>query len=395
MTEHAMRLSSKYDTETKPVAIGTAVLLVCIVFLLTISGTGVADMLGYARKIDARVPTFLLRMFFLLVALAAAFIIFTSTSTYKRKRVAYAPWMFLSVGLIFFLIYVIIPIFQSISYSLTRWNGLYDINGKWTGEWVGLENYRVLLEDPNFTTSLINNVLWLALFMLAVPIGLFIALFLNQTVAGIRFYKSLFFFPFVISQVVVGLIFSWAYNPEFGLLSEIWGWFFCEQKVNIVGNLTKVCSIDPPSILGEAKYATYAIIAAGLWPQIAYCMILYLTGLNNVSPDQIEAGRLDGAKGWKMLWHVILPQLKPATFIAVVVTVIGSLRSFDMIATMTQGGPFGSTNVLAYYMYDQAVGEGVGRYGYGSAIATVLFVIMLCFISVFLWRMYQDERTER
>ena len=106
----------------------------------------------------------------------------------------------------------------------------------------------MLLDDPNFYTSLKNNLLWLILFMLAVPIGLFLALFLNQTVTGIRIYKSLFFFPFVISQVVVGLIFTWAYNPEFGLLSEIWSWFFCETKTNIVGNLTRVCSPEPPSI---------------------------------------------------------------------------------------------------------------------------------------------------
>ena len=196
----------------------------------------------------------------------------------------------------------------------------------------------------------------------------------------------------VISQVVVGLIFSWTYNPEFGVLGEVWSWFYCETKVNIVGNLTKVCAVDPPDILGDKDLATFGIILAGLWPQIAYCMILYLTGLNNVAADQIEAGRLDGAKGWSMLWHVILPQLKPATFIAVVVTVIGALRSFDMVFTMTKGGPFGSSNVLAYYMYDQAVGEGVGRYGYGSAIATVLFLIMLVYIGYFLWRMYLDER---
>ncbi len=352
----------------------------------------VQQWLGYSQQVQARVPTFFIRLGFFMVALTAAYFLFTSLSYYKRNKIALAPWLFLAVGLVFFLIYVIFPIFQSLSYSFTRWDGLYDINGDWTGEWVGLHNYRVLLDDPNFYTSLKNNVLWLLLFMLAVPIGLFIALFLNQTVTGIRFYKSLFFFPFVISQVVVGLIFTWAYNPEFGLLSEIWSWFFCETKENIVGNLTRVCSVEPPSILGDENFATYGIIAAGLWPQIAYCMILYLTGLNNISSDQIEAGYLDGARGWRMLWHVVLPQLKPATFIAVVVTVIGALRSFDMIATMTQGGPFGSTNVLAYYMYDQAVGEGVGRYGYGSAIATVLFLIMLVYISYFLWRMYQDER---
>lgn len=392
VSEHA---NSRYDTSMPNVAMGCVAIVIALALMFSIDVTWVTETFGYEKRTDARVPTFFIRMVFLIGLLGGAFVAFTSLSYYKRNRVALAPWMFLSVGLAFFLIYVIIPIFQSISYSFTKWNGLYDVTGNWTGEWVGFDNYRILFDDPNFYTSLFNNVLWLLLFMLAIPIGLGIALFLNQTVTGIRLYKSMFFFPFVISQVVVGLIFSWAYNPEFGLLSEIWGWFFCEQKINIVGNITTSCSVDPPSILGEAKYATYGIIAAGLWPQIAYCMILYLTGLNNVSPDQVEAGRLDGAKGWKMLRHVILPQLRPATFIAVVVTVIGALRSFDMIATMTQGGPYGSTNVLAYYMFDQAVGEGVGRYGYGSSIATILFFIMLIYISYFLWRMYQDEKAER
>jgi len=382
-----------FATSVRQISIAAVCLAFCLFILyFVISTSMVQEALGYSRQIEARVPTFFLRIAFIIAALAAAFYLITGFSFYRRNKIAWAPWLFLALGLGFFMVYVIVPIFQSISYSFTRWDGLRDINGDWTGEWVGFHNYKVLLDDPNFYTSLKNNILWLLLYMLAVPIGLFIALFLNQTVRGIRIYKSLFFFPFVISQVVVGLIFTWAYNPEFGLLSEIWSWFFCETKENIMGNLTRVCSPEPPSILGNEHSATYGIIAAGLWPQIAYCMILYLTGLNNVSPDQIEAGQLDGAKGWKMLWHVVLPQLKPATFIAVVVTVIGALRSFDMIATMTQGGPFGSTNVLAYYMYDQAVGEGVGRYGYGSAIATVLFLIMLVYISYFLWRMYQDEK---
>ncbi len=393
MTSNVAGSNNRFDTSVNQMAIAGVVLALCVyVLMFVINTTMVQEMFGYSRQISARVPTFFMRMGVLLVAIAAGFFMITGHSYYKRNKLAVAPWLFLAIGLAFFMVYVIIPIFQSISFSFTKWNGLYDINGDWTGEWVGLHNYRILWDDPNFWTSLKNNLIWLVLFMLAVPIGLFIALFLNQTVMGIRIYKSLFFFPFVISQVVVGLIFAWAYNPEFGLLSEIWGWFFCDFKENIMGNLSRVCSVDPPSILGDANTATYGIIAAGLWPQIAYCMILYLTGLNNVSPDQIEAAQLDGAKGWKMLRHVVLPQLKPATFIAIVVTVIGALRSFDMIATMTQGGPYGSTNVLAYYMYDQAVGEGVGRYGYGSAIATVLFFIMLVYISYFLYRMYQDEK---
>lgn len=291
-------------------------------------------------------------------------------SWWKRNRMALSPWLFLLPGILFFAVYVIAPIFQSIWISFYEWDGL----GKKV--WVGIENYRELLDDDRFYTSLKNNVLWLLLYMLAVPLGLAIALFLNQTVTGIRLYKSLFFFPFVISQVVVGLIFSWFYNPNFGIVGKLWGLF----------------DAAPPAILADENLVTYGIIFAGLWPQIAYCMILYLTGLNNVSPDQIEAGRLDNARGWKMLRHVILPQLKPATFIAVVVTIIGALRSFDLIAIMTQGGPYGSSNVLAYYMYETALSEYGYRMGYGSAIATVLFLIMLVYISYFLWRMYQDEK---
>ena len=313
----------------------------------------------------------------------------------QRNKLSIAPWIFLAPALVFFAIYVVIPIFESLYLSLFEWNGLYDADGNSTAVYIGIENYVKLWDDPNFWTSLKNNVLWLVLYMLAVPVGLFIALFLNQEVPGMRLYKSLFFFPFVISQVVVGLIFGWFYNPDFGVVGTLWKWAFCEETVNFIGNVTFQCSSSPPDILSSAEWATYGIIAAGLWPQIAYCMILYLTGLNNVASDQIEAARLDGAKGWKMLWYVVLPQLRPATFIAVVVTVIGALRSFDMIAIMTQGGPFGSTNVLAHYMFEVAISEYGERYGYGSAVAVVLFAIMLVYISYFLWRMYQDEKGGR
>jgi multiple sugar transport system permease protein len=239
-----------------------------------------------------------------------------------------------------------------------------------------MENYRNLWNDPFFWTSLKNNVAWLILYFLAIPGGLMIALFLNQTVAGIRLYKSLFFFPFVLSQVVVGLVFSWFYLPD-GLLNAVLAWFGGPRT----------------NILGNNSTATYGIIAAGLWPQTAYCMILYLTGLNAVDPEQIEAARLDGAKGPKMLWYVVLPQLWPATFIAIVVTVIGALRSFDLITIMTNGGPgFYNTSVLAFYMYDVALSEFGFRMGYGSAIAVILFLIMMVYIAGFLWKMWRDER---
>lgn len=292
-------------------------------------------------------------------------------SWYKRNEIAVTPWLFLLPGIIFFSLYVIIPIFQSFWISFHQWDGL----GEKT--WVGLAHYeRLLGGDRKFSVSFWNNVTWLILYLLAIPLGLSISLLLNQKVFGIRLYKSLFFFPFVISQVVVGLVFSWFYLPKEGLLTAI----------------LAVFGISGVNVLGDPSTATYGIIAAGLWPQTAYCMILYLTGLNAVDPEQIEAGRLDGAKGFRMLWHVVLPQLKPATFIAFVVTIIGALRSFDFIAVMTNGGPFGSTRVLSFYMFEESLSEFGFRMGYGAAIAVVLFFIMLFFIGYFLWSMYQDEK---
>jgi multiple sugar transport system permease protein len=293
-------------------------------------------------------------------------------SWWRANQRQLAPWLFLAPGVSMFLLYVIVPIFQSMAISFYDWDGLGE------ARWIGVENYVELVDDDAFYTSLKNNVLWLALYMLALPAGLLIAIFLNQTVRGIRIYKSLFFFPFVISQVVVGLMFSWFYAPGFGMLY----------------NLIEAVTGQGIAVLADERFVTFGIIAAGLWPQIAYVMILYLTGLNNVAPDQVEAARLDGARGWRMLWYVILPQLRPATFIAVVVTVIGALRSFDLVSIMTDGGPYGSSRVLSFYMYEQALSEYGFRMGYGAAIAVVLFAIMMVFISGFIWKMWRDE-TER
>lgn len=291
-----------------------------------------------------------------------------------RNRMTLTPWLFLLPGILFFIVYVVFPIIQSFQISFYKWDGLGEAT------YVGTKNYTDLVNDRAFEVSLVNNLKWLLLYLLAIPAGLAIALFLNQTVRGIRIYKSLFFFPFVISQVVVGLVFSWFYLPNTGLFDVIVGFF----GIDIRGG-----------VLGNPDTATYGIIAAGLWPQTAYCMILYLTGLNAVDPEQIEAARLDGAKGRKMLWYIIIPQLKPATFIAFVVTIIGALRSFDLISIMTRGGPFGQSRVLSYYMFEKALSEYGFRMGYGAAIAVVLFLIMLCFIGYFLWSMYQDEKGAR
>jgi multiple sugar transport system permease protein len=239
--------------------------------------------------------------------------------------------------------------------------------------WVGLGNYRELLDDPQFYVSLKNNLIWLAMFMLAPPLGLAIALLVNQKIAGMRLVKSLFFVPLVLASVTVGLVFTWVYTPEFGLLALIFRGF----------------GATAPAVLSDERFVTFAIVIAALWPQTAFCMVLYLAGLNNLSEELIGAGRVDGAKGWAMLRHIVLPQLTQVSFIAIAVTVVGALRSFDMISVMTRGGPFGSSSVLAYEMYEESIFSY--RFGYGAAIASVLFVIMAAFITWYLTHIVRAE----
>lgn len=279
----------------------------------------------------------------------------------RQRRLSAA--LFLAPALTVFAVYVIYPIFNSIVLSFYDWDGVAD------KVYIGLANYRELFASQTFYIALKNNLLWLVLFMLAPPIGLAFALFLNQQVRGIKLAKSLFFAPFVLPGVVVGLVFGWFFDPSFGLFKLIVG--------------------HGVPVLGDERYATYGIIFSALWPQIPFCMVLYLTGLTGINHEVIEAGRMEGASGWTLLWHVVLPQLRPATFMAIALTVIGALRSFDLIAVMSGGGPYDSSTVLAYFMYDQSI--KYFRFGYSAAIAVVLFLIMSVFIAYQLRRLLKAE----
>ncbi len=278
----------------------------------------------------------------------------------RRNRAAF--W-FLAPACLMTLVYVLYPILYTIYLSFFSWDGMT------VPKFIGLANYVEMLHAATFYTALKNNLYWLLMFLLAPPMGLVVALYLNQKVRGMRVVKTLFFAPFVLSGVVVGLIFSWFYDPTFGLLALLLG--------------------HGIPVLGDARYVTFGIIFAALWPQTAYCMILFLTGLTAINNDQVEAARMEGAKGWNMLRYVILPQLRPTTFMAFVVSIIGALRSFDLISVMSSGGPYESSTVLAYYTYDQAI--KYYRQGYSAAIAVTLFAIMLVYIIYQLRRMLRNE----
>jgi multiple sugar transport system permease protein len=286
-----------------------------------------------------------------------------------RHQRALTPWLLLAPAAAMFSLFVIYPVLASVWLSFHDWDG---IGAK---SWVGLGNFRELFADPVFYTALANNLRWLALYLLAPALGLGLALFLSQKVAGMRAIRALFLLPFVISQVVVGVIVAWFLNADFGLVNQLLG-------------LIRLPAVAP---LESERWAIFAVILAGLWPQTAYCMILYLTGLTGVRGELIDTARMDGANGANLLWHVVLPQLRPITFIAGMVCVVSALRGFDLVMIITSGGPYNSSTVLGYYMYEQTFANL--RYGYGAAIATVLLALMASGVGLFLWRLLRREFT--
>lgn len=278
-----------------------------------------------------------------------------------------APGLLLAPSVLLFFVVIVLSALRTFWISLHQWDGFGDMI------WVGFDNYVELWNDPQFFVSLQNNIIWLVVFLTAPPLGLGIALLVNQRIKTLRVAKSLFFMPLVLSAVTVGMIFTWFYDPNFGLLAKIFTSFGTEA----------------PALLSSEHYVTYAIVITGLWPQIAFCMVLFLAGLNNLDAEIIGAGRVDNARGWTMLRHIILPQLRQISFIAIAISMIGALRSFDAIAVMTAGGPYGSSTVLAYQMYEASIFSY--RSGYGAALATVLFAIMMIFIIWYLIRLLKDE----
>ena len=291
-----------------------------------------------------------------------------SNGRIQRRHGGLETLILLAPATLLFALFVVYPIVASIRLSLFDWDGAGP------QRFVGLANYRELLGDPVFAKALANNARWLMCYLVAPVGGFFLALFLQQRVFGMRAVRALFFMPFVISQVVVGLVFGWFFHPRIGLF----------------GRLLEAVGLPAVSLLDSEGWSIYTMIAAGLWPQIAYCMILYMTGLATMPPDTIDSARVDGAGNWAMLRHVVLPQLRPVHFLVAMVCAVSALRSFDYVMIMTLGGPYNSSTVLAYYMYEQTFGSL--RYGYGAAIATVLLALMSAIIVLLLVRMFRMER---
>jgi ABC-type sugar transport system permease subunit len=279
------------------------------------------------------------------------------------------PWGFLIVPLILYLIWVIGPMFYTFYLSLTKWDGLG------APVFIGLKNFGRMLNDDVFWLSLKNNSIWIALFItIPVALGLALAMVLNRDIPWSKGFKVAFYSPMVLSLVVCGLIWGWLYNPTMGLINSVL------RSIGL-GVLAKGWLSDPDLVLG-------AVINVAIWRQVGYVMILFLAGLQSVDPFLVEASKIDGANAWQTFLHVIMPQLRPITVVVVVISIIDSLRAFDLVSVMTRGGPFNQSSVLANYMYIQSFNNY--KMGYGAAISVILFLISLVFITIYLSRMARD-----
>ncbi len=314
----------------------------------------------------------------LLILFAAILIIFIGinliTKIIKKKRIRinqkFTPWFFLALPLTMYLIWVIIPIFQSFIYSFTQKDSILT-----DAVFVGFSNYIRLFHDPVFYTALKNNFWWLLLFvLLPIPIGLFIAMLFDMSFRGGKIYKTLFYLPMTLSFAVIATIWAWIYLPEYGALNTL---------LRIIGlpGLAK-------QWLGDEKFMTFALITVGIWRQVPYIMILYLAGLKNVPTELIEASMVDGAGALQRFRHIIIPMLAPATVVSVTISVIDSLRAFDIVYVMTNSQAR-AAEVLASFMYSSSF--KYMDFGYGSSIAVFQFIITLGFIMVYLNNALKNE----
>ena len=264
-----------------------------------------------------------------------------------------------------------VPTISSIILSFFKWNG---IGGLDKIEFVGLQNYvNMFTVYPPFWPALQHNLIWLGVFLfIATPIGIFFAVLLDKNIRGTRFYQSAIYTPVVLSLAIVGFIWQLQYAPEQGFIN------------NVLGTNHEGAFI---SWLGDRNLNLWAVLVAASWRHIGYIMVLYLAGLKSVDPSLREAAAIDGASERQAFFRVILPVLRPINVVVLVITVIESLRAFDIVYVINRGQ--NGLELLSVLITQNIIGES-SRIGFGSAIAVVLLVISVGPIVIFLTRQFEE-----
>ncbi|UQZ86276.1 Lactose transport system permease protein LacF [Paenibacillus konkukensis] len=275
---------------------------------------------------------------------------------------AVKPWLFLTPALLIYLTVIFVPSLYTLYLSLFSWNGVAPHK-----EFVGLQNYAdLLLNDSVFPRAIRNNLQWMVgSLVLTLGLGLSLALLLNKKWRGRTFFRGVFYFPYVLSGVVVATVWSWMYNPTQGFINKVLETAGLEHWTH--------------AWLAEPKLALYAVFAAALWQGVGQPMVLFLAGLSTIPKDPYEAAVIDGAKPIQSFWYITIPLLQETFVIVIATTMIASMKVYDIIYAMTGGGPAESTQVLSSYMYYQTF--KFANIGIGSAISWFLvFIAMIVII---------------
>jgi multiple sugar transport system permease protein len=278
----------------------------------------------------------------------------------KSQRVdqeAITAWLFLAPALILLAIFLLFPIAYLFYLSFTT--GSFTATGV---RWAGWRNYWRLLLNPDFWQVLGNTLYFtLATLIPSLVIPLAISVLLNRSFAGRGLLRTAFFIPSITSLVAAGLGFRWLFQTE-GPVNQFLSWF----------------GFEPVSWLGSTTWAMPVIILLSSWKQLGFNMVIFLAGLQAIPENRYEAAELDGADSWAKFWHITLPGLRPTLVFTTVTTAIFTLRSFEQVYMITGGGPLNSTNLLVYYIYEEAF--ALFDFGYAAAAASVLLGLTLILV---------------
>ena len=278
-----------------------------------------------------------------------------SLLTSRKRSTAIAATVFLIPVFFFILIFIIYPILNSFWLSLYDWNGISSDK-----VFFGLENWKTLVTDAVFYKSFLNNIIIVILsIVIQLPIAMALAFLLDTGGKKLNFLKVVYFFPMLMSSVAVGFLFKYTYDPQFGLISAVAQMFGGEGMIDLLGN---------------PKIAIYAVIGVICWQFIPFYMVYFLAAFSSLSEEIYEASIIDGATYGQYFWRVALPCMKGSVKSAAVLSLVGSLKYFDLIYVMTQGGPDGATELMATYMYKNAF--VTMKMGYGSTVASGMFIVI-------------------
>lgn len=275
----------------------------------------------------------------------------------RRTRDIAVGWSFILPNFLGFALLTLIPMAGAFVLAFMEWDGFTP------AEWVGLDNFQRMLRDQTFWIALGNTAYYAAGHIpLTMAAALGLALLLNRRLRGLGFFRTAMFFPYVTSLVAVAVVWNMLFNPTSGPIN---------QFLEFLG------VADPPGWTSSSAWAMPAVIITSVWRDMGYYMVLYLTGLQAIPTEYYEAAEVDGANAWQRFRHVTLPSLRPTSFFVLIMITISSFKVFDLIVVMTDGGPGRATTVLSQVIYKQGIVEN--RFGYSSAVALVLFVIVLAF----------------